>query len=84
MIIVDNTIASFSAQLDNGIYVPSFYGDNTDSEFEKIARFLLDIKDVTDVRPYVRRFAGIVRLYQLYENNEEREMIQGGITGTVN
>ena len=67
IIIVDNNIASFSEQMENGIYVPSFYGDPNDAELQKIGEFLKELVGVTDVRPHVQRFAGITALYRRYK-----------------
>ena len=71
VIIIDNTIAAFSGQVDNGIYIPSFWGEEASNELEKIYKFLVDISDVTDVRPYVISFAGIVRLHNIYKEMQK-------------
>ena len=66
VVIVDNTPVCFYANLDNGIYIPSYFGASDDVELMKIARFLLEVEGVEDVRPYVAQFAGIKRLYAAY------------------
>ena len=63
MIIVDNLVISFAAQMDNGIYIPAYTGQESDNELDTVGKFLADIAEVDDVRPYVKRFAGIVDLY---------------------
>lgn len=68
MIIVDNTIACFSDQIDNGIYVPSFYGNANDTELLKIMIFLIQIHEEKDVRPSVVEFAGICKLYEKFKD----------------
>eukprot|EP01022_Parablepharisma_sp_SALTPOND_P014743 TRINITY_DN2031_c0_g1_i1.p1 TRINITY_DN2031_c0_g1~~TRINITY_DN2031_c0_g1_i1.p1 ORF type:complete len:401 (+),score=3.55 TRINITY_DN2031_c0_g1_i1:143-1345(+) len=66
IVIVDNTIASFSGQLENGIYIPSFYGSRDDCELGKVADFLTTIASADDFRPHVSNFAGIVKLFNEY------------------
>jgi len=67
MIIIDNSVICFAENLDNGIYVPTFEGDPNDRELLPIINFLKEIHDVDDVRPYVREFAGIQKLF--FEHN---------------
>eukprot|EP01022_Parablepharisma_sp_SALTPOND_P006953 TRINITY_DN1281_c0_g1_i1.p1 TRINITY_DN1281_c0_g1~~TRINITY_DN1281_c0_g1_i1.p1 ORF type:complete len:357 (-),score=8.60 TRINITY_DN1281_c0_g1_i1:222-1292(-) len=71
-IIVDNTIAAFSGQLENGIYIPSFYGNKNDCELGKVADFLLGIAEAEDFRPHVASFAGIVKLYKEYSKGHNQ------------
>ena len=42
-IIIDNSASSFMSLIENGIYIPSFYGDPEDSELECIEEFLIKI-----------------------------------------
>ncbi len=79
---MDNTIASFCGQLENGVYVPSFFGDQNDKELPKIAEFLLGIADAADVRKEVTEFAGIVRLYEEYVKDKEAWETDATIAGT--
>ncbi len=67
IIILDNTVMSFASQLSNGIYVPTFEGDATDTELLPIIDFLKSIAGVDDVRPYVKEFAGIEKLFAEYK-----------------
>ncbi len=66
MIIVDNMVISFAAQLENGIYIPSYTGQENDNELETVGQFLAEIAEVGDVRPYVTKFAGIKELYDQF------------------
>ncbi len=52
--------------MENGIYIPSFLGDDKDNELERVLPFLLTLKDVKDVRVLVRKFAGVLRLYKMF------------------
>lgn len=67
IVILENSIISFSANLDNGIYIPSYEGDNKDQELLSIIDFLKEIADVDDVRPYVKEFAGVDKLFTDYK-----------------
>jgi TFIIF-interacting CTD phosphatase-like protein len=66
IVLVDNCIVCFSRQLDNAIYVPSFVGSSKDHELQTVLTFLQQIADMSDLRPYVRQFAGLVLLHALY------------------
>ena len=50
---------SFSYQIENGIYIPSFTGESDDSELPKLKEFLLSIKDEDDIRPIIKTFSWI-------------------------
>eukprot|EP00826_Nyctotherus_ovalis_P014758 TRINITY_DN1413_c0_g1_i11.p1 TRINITY_DN1413_c0_g1~~TRINITY_DN1413_c0_g1_i11.p1 ORF type:complete len:349 (-),score=53.82 TRINITY_DN1413_c0_g1_i11:132-1178(-) len=67
MIILDNAVMSFAENMENGIYVPTYDGNADDRELEKVTEFLLKITSVEDVRPFVKEFAGIYRLFEVYK-----------------
>jgi Dullard-like phosphatase family protein len=69
LIILDNSVASFAANIENGIYIPTYEKDNTDIELKRVMEFLLGIVNVDDVRPYVREFAGICELLEVYKQS---------------
>jgi TFIIF-interacting CTD phosphatase-like protein len=50
MIIVDNAVYSFGAQLANGIPITPFKDDKDDTEFVCLMNYLKAIKDVDDLR----------------------------------
>lgn len=50
MIIVDNAVYSFGAQLSNGIPITPFKDDKEDEEFLNLISYLEHIKDVSDFR----------------------------------
>ena len=69
LILIDNTVVSFAAQMENGIYIPPYTGQEKDNELEIIGNFLLKIADAKDVRPFVMKFAGIIELYESFIKN---------------
>ena len=69
MIIVDNSVISFSGNMDNGIYIPTYQGDCEDCELLRIMNFLKRIANVDDVRPYIKEFSGIRSLLEQYNSN---------------
>ena len=50
VLIVDNAPYAFAAQLSNGYPIIPFYDNKEDQELEDVTRYLLEIKDVDDVR----------------------------------
>ena len=45
IILVDNSICSFFANPGNGIYIPSFNGNEKDNELLRLGQFLLTLQD---------------------------------------
>lgn len=52
-IIIDNAVESFLFQVNNGINIESWYGDDDDIELLNVLETLLTIKDVADVRDII-------------------------------
>ena len=50
IIIVDNKIESYSSNLENGIPIVSYYGEENDYMLKKLAKYLIKMKDCSDVR----------------------------------
>ncbi len=65
-IIVDSQAFAFQAQLENGIYIPAYLGDKDDTQLLVIQQFLSSLDSFGDVRPLVKKFAGITRLLIYY------------------
>jgi len=55
IIIVDNKIESYSSNLENGIPIISYYGQDGDRMLKKLARYLLNLKDTQDVREHIAK-----------------------------
>lgn len=54
--IVDNYPESYSNNPDNGLPIPSWYGDMTDNELINMLTVLERLNQVNDVRPYIQKF----------------------------
>ena len=66
LIIVDNAITSFAKHLDNGIYVPSFYGKNDDTALQSLIPFLKSLAGVKDVTEELQQRIRLRKLYEWY------------------
>lgn len=66
MILVDNAVYSFGAQLSNGIPITPFKDDKEDTEFQCLMNYLENIKDMDDFRVANRE---AFRMEQVYKFN---------------
>ena len=66
LLIIDNSIFAFSNQLENGIYVPSFYGNKNDSMLDSLIPLLKSLATVDNVRTSISKITGIPPLYEEY------------------
>jgi len=69
LIIIDNSVESFAGNIDNGIYIPTYEKNLNDIELKRVMEFLLKIVNVDDSRPYVKSFAGICDLFEVYKQS---------------
>ena len=63
IVLVDNNIYSFSAELSNGILINSFYGDKNDIELFNVLEYLIKfILPADDVREVNEKFFGFNKI----------------------
>ena len=67
VVLIDNSVLSFSYHIDNGIPISPFYDSKTDNELVDICEFLLKIADEDDIR---------VKLREKYKLNELLNIIK--------
>lgn len=56
VVLVDNAVYSFILNLNNGIPIIPYYNNKKDTELLKLRDFLLELKQLDDVRPYVGKY----------------------------
>ncbi len=66
MVILDNSVISFSKNLENGIHVPTFFGDCDDTVLLSLLPLLKSLTNVDDVATELGKRAGILALYESY------------------
>lgn len=71
VIIIDNMPFSFSGQLENGIYIPTYDGSENDDHLLAVMQFLLKLQKVPDVRPLVKKFAGLEDLMCIFKSKRQ-------------
>ena len=66
IVIADNKITSFAAQLDNGIHVPSYYGQADDDVLLTLLEKLKSLAENSDFLLEVKKIFGLSELYKNY------------------
>lgn len=74
VVIIDDNVFSFSSQMENGIYVPSFQGEEGDTTLLDLIPFLSNLIGLEDVRPKVSQFSGVYDLLKQYNNMIEENL----------
>jgi len=73
VILVDNSVTCCFPQLDNGIPIIPYFDSDCDTELLKLENFLTGLIDLTDVRPYLRKYFRLFEyktsqsIFELYE-----------------
>ena len=65
MVIVDNLVESFAMQLNNGIPIAEFNGKEKDRELFHLIPFLIELSQVEDVRPVIKKKYNLEALVNL-------------------
>lgn len=53
MVIVDNKIESYASNLENGIPITDYLGQEEDDMLENLERYLIKLQDADDVRQII-------------------------------
>jgi hypothetical protein len=69
LLIVDNAVYSFGAQLANGIPITPFKDDKDDTEFINLMNYLTAIKDYDDLRVHNN---SAFKMEQVYKFNLDK------------
>ena len=69
IVILDNSITCFSNQLRNGVFVPSFYGQQDDNCLETVIDLLKGIAEVDNIPCELESILGLEKLYKEYLDN---------------
>jgi CTD small phosphatase-like protein 2 len=62
IVIIDNSVEAFGLQINNGIPILSYNGEEEDSELSKLVPFLRTLSAVDDVRPFIRDKFSLTKL----------------------
>ncbi len=54
IVLIDNKVQSYSAQMENGIPIADFVGDPNDRMLKPLLKFIRKLRDVEDVRPVIK------------------------------
>lgn len=56
VVLIDNAVYSFILNMENGVPIIPFYNNKDDTELLKLKNFLMNLKHVDDVRPYIMKY----------------------------
>ncbi|CAD8095196.1 unnamed protein product [Paramecium sonneborni] len=77
VIIVDNSIFSFTMNNENGLKIKDFFYDKFDRELENILPFLIWISQLSDVRPVQIQYGEFQRRKKQERKNNEQQNLYG-------
>lgn len=63
LVIVDNTVLAFANQLDNGIHIPTFFGDKNDKALTDLLPLLKSLASEEDLQAAIKKRIGLSTLY---------------------
>jgi len=64
MVIVDNSITSFGRHLENGIHIPSYFGQREDSNLMLLIPFLTKLSEAEDIPRELDKKLGLRDMYE--------------------
>lgn len=66
LVIVDNSIVAFGSHLENGIHIPTYYGQANDCHLLRVKELLKLIANSSDIRDDLNKLVGLKKLYEEY------------------
>ena len=66
MVILDNSIISFAGNLNNGIHIPSYFGQKDDIELRKVTDLLKLISNCSNIQEEIQTKIGLSIMYDKY------------------
>ena len=72
LVIVDNSIISFYNQLNNGIHIPTYFGDKNDTALLSLLPFLQALAATDNVQTELRKAIGLHVKYSAYMHSMGR------------
>jgi len=66
VVLLDNSVVSFSMQMSNGIHIKSFLGSDCDGELFTIRKLLSELAKEPDVRSFLEKQFDMQKLFDLY------------------
>ena len=70
-VIVDNSIVSFANNLENGVHVPTYYGQPDDQCLKDIMKLLMNLSNSDDLQEELRKQVGLKEDYEQYKEFSE-------------
>lgn len=72
VVVVDNCITTMASNLDNGIYVPTFFGQKGDTALKILIPFLKQVAMCENTQEFLKRKLGLSKLYATKKKEEIR------------
>lgn len=71
MVIVDNKIESYASNLENGIPITDYLGEEDDDMLETLENYLIKFKDADDVRQVILKDFFLENIAEMRKEQEE-------------
>lgn len=66
MVIVDNSVVCFSRQLNNGIHIPSYFGQKNDDALNDVMELLKKVASANSIPEELEKRIGLENSYQWF------------------
>ena len=75
LVIADNSIVCFAKHLNNGVHVPSYFGQKGDVVLLQLIGFLKSIEGCSNITTEISKRVGLESLYNSYVSKSKLEPI---------